>query len=304
MEDENSGMRSAQIYLDGNKSRYVIYEDGTVINITTSHIMRHMIKKAKRGRRHIVVRLTNNKKRKEYLLSRLLAKAFIPNPENKEYVHHIDRNPLNNDLDNLMWVTMEEHITIHAQDENHLYAGGEKAANAILTETQVREICELIANNTMSQPQIAKRYGVPTYIIREIRLKHNWSFITKDYDFSEYTAGLIPMKEKDVHKVCKLISENYGSFSEIARKVHVTYDAVRRIYNHQNYTNISKDYDFSKFTKILRYSSEIHTKVEELMKEGKSNTEIVKLLNLPKSAATNTFMYRKRKEYNKQLKNI
>lgn len=297
-------MRSARIKIDGIDSKYVIFEDSTVVNIETSHIMKQRIKESKSGHIHIIVRLTHNKKRKEYILSRLLAKAFIPNPENKECVHHIDRNSCNNELSNLMWVTLEEHIKIHSQDDNHLYAGGEKAANAILTGKQVKEICELIANNRMSQPEIAKLYCVPTYIIREIRLKHNWSFITKDYDFSNYTNGLIPMKEKDVRKVCKLIESNYGSLSEIARKAHVTYDSVRRIYNKETFIDISQEYDFSKFTKLLRYSKEIHEMVEKLMEEGKSNTEIVQLVGLPHGASTNTFMYRKRKEYISSHSNI
>lgn len=42
------------------------------------------------------------------LLHRLLAQAFIPNPENKPMVDHIDGNPLNNSIDNLRWVTASE----------------------------------------------------------------------------------------------------------------------------------------------------------------------------------------------------
>ena len=47
---------------------------------------------------------------KKYLLHRLLAEAFIPNPEGKPEIDHIDGNPLNNDLSNLRWATHKENL--------------------------------------------------------------------------------------------------------------------------------------------------------------------------------------------------
>lgn len=54
------------------------------------------------------VELCVNKVRKCCYVHRLVAQAFIPNPEGKKEVHHIDSNRANNALSNLMWVTRIE----------------------------------------------------------------------------------------------------------------------------------------------------------------------------------------------------
>lgn len=47
-------------------------------------------------------------KNKRYYIHRIVAETFIPNPDNKPYIDHIDRNPSNNNVENLRWVTVSE----------------------------------------------------------------------------------------------------------------------------------------------------------------------------------------------------
>lgn len=47
---------------------------------------------------------------KSYRVHRLVAEAFLPNPDNKPEIDHIDTNPLNNNINNLRWVTHQENM--------------------------------------------------------------------------------------------------------------------------------------------------------------------------------------------------
>lgn len=57
---------------------------------------------------YLRVDLINGKGRKHFKVHRLVAGAFIPNPNNKPQVNHIDGNPANNSITNLEWVTDAE----------------------------------------------------------------------------------------------------------------------------------------------------------------------------------------------------
>jgi hypothetical protein len=66
---------------------------------------------------YVVYYLKKDGKRYYNKAHRLVAKAFISNPENKKVVNHIDSNPRNNHVDNLDWVT-------HSENAKHAYDNG------------------------------------------------------------------------------------------------------------------------------------------------------------------------------------
>lgn len=64
---------------------------------------------------HLFVILYKNGVGKKYSVHRLVAIHFIPNPLNKKEVHHKDHNPQNNNVENLVWLTNEEHKAEHPE---------------------------------------------------------------------------------------------------------------------------------------------------------------------------------------------
>lgn len=62
------------------------------------------------GDNYYIVALCKDGKVSGKAVHRLVAQAFIPNPENKPNIDHIDANPKNNHVSNLRWVTQSENL--------------------------------------------------------------------------------------------------------------------------------------------------------------------------------------------------
>lgn len=95
--------------------------------------------------RYLSVTLTDNKKHKTIKVHRLVCQAFLPNPENKPQINHINGIRYDNRVENLEWCTAKENIK-HAI-ENGLRANlkGEQLTQSKLKEYEVREIKKLLS---------------------------------------------------------------------------------------------------------------------------------------------------------------
>lgn len=119
-----------------------------------------------------IAQLCVGQQRKKFLISRLVATAFIANPENKSDVNHKDCNPLNNNVENLEWVTHAENMRYAAAIGN-LNKKGESHHNSRLTVQQVLAI----RNDNSNQHEIAAKFGVTRSHISDIKNRRRWAHV-------------------------------------------------------------------------------------------------------------------------------
>jgi len=121
---------------------------------------------------YIGIVLCNYGKQKNFRVHRLVAESFIPNPENKAQVNHIDGIKTNNNFLNLEWATDSENIK-HAFKNNLIpKASGSKNPMAKLTKEQVDDI----RNNNMLTPnkELSKKFNVSKTCIYRVKNNITW----------------------------------------------------------------------------------------------------------------------------------
>jgi len=101
--------------------RYIIDKNGH------KHYLKRCLIKIKKGKVYKSASLYLNGVRKSFYIHRLVAETFIPNPDKKPCVDHIDCNVDNNSVENLRWVTQRENVhnpltRIHSKEKQaHLF---------------------------------------------------------------------------------------------------------------------------------------------------------------------------------------
>ncbi|WAX14850.1 DNA endonuclease [Enterococcus phage EF36P1] len=97
----------------GYEGLYQVSNLGRVKRATTGKVL----KGYKNTTEYLGVNLCKNGKHKTHKIHRLVAQAFIPNPENKPQVNHIDEDKTNNMASNLEWMTAKENSNHGTRNE-------------------------------------------------------------------------------------------------------------------------------------------------------------------------------------------
>lgn len=118
-----------------------------------------------------------------YLVHRLVALSFIPNPDGLEEVNHKDGVKHHNALSNLEWMSRVRNIR-HAMGMGLIQGVGEQNPAAKLTEKQVVQIKQL-SRLYLSPREIASAFGVKPSTITDIQLCRSWAHVHVGGSWSE-----------------------------------------------------------------------------------------------------------------------
>ena len=127
--------------IEGTNGEYQVSDTGVVKTTKTGRILTPTV--SRHGYERVCLFKMDRERR--YRVHRLVAMAFIPNPDNLPQVNHIDGNKRNNHVSNLEWITNEDNMR-HAK-EHGLRAGHER-----FCESKKKRV---IATNIATGEQIA-----------------------------------------------------------------------------------------------------------------------------------------------------
>lgn len=169
------------IYIGFVKTEYKITNDGKVISLKGGKRKYLKIQKYRHG--YLYVNLWVNGICYRDTIHRLVAKAFIPNPNNLPEVNHIDGDKENNCVNNLEWSSSEDNVS-HAWYNNLCSSYGENSHLNKFKEEYIIKVCEMLMEGLQPR-EISELTGISQAMVSDIRGKKIWKHITKQYNFPD-----------------------------------------------------------------------------------------------------------------------
>lgn len=160
---------------------YEIYDDGRLWSRNYNRFLIPFKNSQHKKKYYLAYKLCREGTEKTMSAHRLVAQAFIPNPDNLPVVNHKDGNTINNVVDNLEWVTHRQNVQ-HAYDTNLIVVTwiGEDHPRSTYTTDQVEEICRMFASG-IKPKDIVKSTTLEYQKLFRIYNRDNWKEISNKY---------------------------------------------------------------------------------------------------------------------------
>lgn len=148
---------------------YEVSEDGRIRNATTKQEIKQFVGNDGYLRTQIAG--------KTRLVHRVVAKAFLPEDPNREFVNHKDGNKANNSVDNLEWSTRSENMYHAYSNDLKPRPIGTRNSRCKLTDEQVEFIREKYVprDKNYGAKALAERFGVAHQTICAVSSGQNWN---------------------------------------------------------------------------------------------------------------------------------
>ena len=158
--------------IEGYEGKYQVSNLGRVKSVRKQAIINPIVTKVGYER----VDLWNHCQRNQQSVHRLVAKAFIPNPDNKSVVNHIDENKRNNSAGNLEWVTESENarygtaITRRNQTEGYKNRHFDSETMAMINAIPILQYTKdgQLVREWESASECSRQTGITISNIREV----------------------------------------------------------------------------------------------------------------------------------------
>lgn len=210
-------------------TKYLVSNDGMVYSEHGDEILKPFM-----NDRYLCVDLFGYGIKKRVSVHRMVAIVFIPNPENKEYVNHIDGNKANNRVENLEWVTASEN-SIHA-----VLAGlspiGEQKTLAKLTDEKVREIQAHFEAGKLTDKDLSEMYDVTSGVISSIRLGKTWKHVSGKVFQRSGPNPVKKLSADDIPVIREMFSDGFTD-TEIGRAFRVARGTINQIRQGKTWIN-------------------------------------------------------------------
>jgi transposase len=217
---------------------------------------------------YLRVKLLFNNKSYVFLVHRLVALAFIPNPENKPTVNHKKpgkENKIINIIDNLEWVTYSEQQHANKYHINN-QPKGEKCHLTKYNNDIIHGICQKIEEG-YEQKEICKEFNVSNTFVNKLIKTGFRNDIVSQYNILNnkmYRTGPKTQYSSElINEICKLLDKKYTN-KEIREILNIeNKNLVKDIRSRKFVKYISNNYDFWKNTR--ESSTTIETNNDKLI---------------------------------------